>query len=148
MAPSNRNDQMGKAEYCSGDPVWESDLCIQCGKCVFVCPHAVIRHKVFDKNILQRLQQPLNIWTPSSRNSRMAYSVQVAPEDCTGCALCIEACPAKDKTNPARKSINLARNHPCANLKRQLGFFLGLPRLTAPPSAWHHQELSAARTFV
>ena len=90
-------------------PVWESDLCIQCGKCVFVCPHAVIRHKVFDKKYLEKA--PATFKSMDSKFKEfpgMAYSVQVAPEDCTGCTLCIEACPAKDKTNPARKALNMA----------------------------------------
>jgi pyruvate-ferredoxin/flavodoxin oxidoreductase len=90
-------------------PVWESDLCIQCGKCVFVCPHAVIRHNVYDKKFLEKA--PATFKHTESKFKEfpgMAYTVQVAPEDCTGCALCIEACPAKDKTNPARKAINMA----------------------------------------
>ena len=81
-------------------PVWESDLCIQCGKCVFVCPHAVIRHKVFDKKYLENAPATFKYMDSKFKEfPGMAYSVQVAPEDCTGCALCIEACPAKDKTN-------------------------------------------------
>jgi pyruvate-ferredoxin/flavodoxin oxidoreductase len=110
-------------------PVWESDLCIQCGKCVFVCPHAVIRHKVFDKKYLA--DAPATFKSMDSKFKEfpgMAYSVQVAPEDCTGCALCIEACPAKDKTNPARKSINMAPQPPLRESEAaNWEFFLGLP---------------------
>jgi len=110
-------------------PVWESDLCIQCGKCVFVCPHAVIRHKVFDKKFLEKA--PATFKTMDSKFKEfpgMAYTVQVAPEDCTGCALCIEACPAKDKTNPARKSINMALQPPLRESEAvNWEFFLGLP---------------------
>jgi pyruvate-ferredoxin/flavodoxin oxidoreductase len=110
-------------------PVWESDLCIQCGKCVFVCPHAVIRHKVYDQKYI--VEAPATFKHMDSKFKEfpgMAYTVQVAPEDCTGCALCIEACPAKDKTNPSRKAINMAPQPPlreseAANWK----FFLGLP---------------------
>jgi pyruvate-ferredoxin/flavodoxin oxidoreductase len=90
-------------------PVWETDLCIQCGKCVFVCPHAVIRHNVYDKKLLEKA--PATFKHAESKFKEfpgMAYTVQVAPEDCTGCALCIEACPAKDKTNPSRKALNMA----------------------------------------
>ena len=110
-------------------PVWESDLCIQCGKCVFVCPHAVIRHKVYDKKLLEKAPKTFKYMDSKFKEfPGMAYSVQVAPEDCTGCALCIEACPAKDKTNPARKSINMApqpalRESEAANWD----FFLSLP---------------------
>jgi pyruvate-ferredoxin/flavodoxin oxidoreductase len=110
-------------------PVWESDLCIQCGKCVFVCPHAVIRHKVYDKKFLAKAPKTFKyIDSKFKEFPGMAYTVQVAPEDCTGCALCIEACPAKDKTNAARKSINMApqpalRESEAANWE----FFLSLP---------------------
>ena len=90
-------------------PVWESDLCIQCGKCVFVCPHAVIRHKVYDKKFVSQAPKTFKYMDSKFKEfPGMAYTVQVAPEDCTGCALCIEACPAKDKTNTARKAINMA----------------------------------------
>jgi pyruvate-ferredoxin/flavodoxin oxidoreductase len=94
-------------------PVWEPSLCIQCGKCVFVCPHAVIRHKVYDKSLLTQAPKTFKYLDSKFKEfPGMAYTVQVAPEDCTGCALCVEACPAKDKTNPARKSINMAPQPP------------------------------------
>jgi pyruvate-ferredoxin/flavodoxin oxidoreductase len=110
-------------------PVWESDLCIQCGKCVFVCPHAVIRHKVFDKKYLATAPATFKYMDSKFKEfPGMAYSVQVAPEDCTGCALCIEACPAKDKSNPARKSINMAPQPPLRESEAvNWDFFLGLP---------------------
>ena len=80
-------------------PVWEPDLCIQCGKCVLVCPHAVIRHKVYDEKIARRAG---DVQAHGSKFKEfaegMAYTVQVAPEDCTGCTLCVEVCPVKDKT--------------------------------------------------
>ena len=110
-------------------PVWESDLCIQCGKCVFVCPHAVIRHKVFDKKFLA--DAPATFKSMDSKFKEfpgMAYSVQVAPEDCTGCALCIEACPAKDKTNPSRKAVNMAPQAPLRESEAvNWDYFLELP---------------------
>ncbi len=110
-------------------PVWESDLCIQCGKCVFVCPHAVIRHKVFDKKFLEKAPPTFKYMDSKFKEfPGMAYSVQVAPEDCTGCALCIEACPAKDKTNPARKSVNMAPQPPLRESEAaNWEFFLDLP---------------------
>ncbi len=112
-------------------PVWEPDLCIQCGKCVFVCPHAVIRHNVYDKKFLD--QAPATFKHMESKFKEfpgMAYTVQVAPEDCTGCALCIEACPAKDKTNPARKAINMAPQ-PALRESEALNwnFYLSLPEV-------------------
>ena len=112
-------------------PVWEPDLCIQCGKCVFVCPHAVIRHKVYDKKFLE--QAPATFKHMESKFKEfpgMAYTVQVAPEDCTGCTLCVEACPAKDKTNPARKAINMAPQPPLRESEAvNWDFFLNLPEV-------------------
>jgi pyruvate-ferredoxin/flavodoxin oxidoreductase len=90
-------------------PVWEPSLCIQCGKCVLVCPHAVIRHKVYGKDNLA--QAPATFKSMDSKFKEfpgMAYTVQVAPEDCTGCTLCVEACPVKDKTQVGRKAVNMA----------------------------------------
>lgn len=110
-------------------PVWEPDLCIQCGKCVFVCPHAVIRHTVYDKKHLDQAP-PTFKWMESKFKEfpGMAYTVQVAPEDCTGCTLCVEACPAKDKTNPERKALNMAPQPPLrASEARNWDFFLSLP---------------------
>ena len=125
-------------------PVWESDLCIQCGKCVFVCPHAVIRHKVYDKKFLEKAPATFKYMDSKFKEfPGMAYTVQVAPEDCTGCALCIEACPAKDKTNPARKAINMAPQPASArNRSRQLGLLPWLAR-----SRPHHlQRWAPSRT--
>jgi pyruvate-ferredoxin/flavodoxin oxidoreductase len=112
-------------------PVWESDLCIQCGKCVFVCPHAVIRHKVFDKKFLEKAPATFKYMDSKFKEfPGMAYSVQVAPEDCTGCAMCIEACPAKDKANPAHKAINMAPQPPLRESEAaNWEFFLSLPEV-------------------
>jgi pyruvate-ferredoxin/flavodoxin oxidoreductase len=112
-------------------PVWEPDLCIQCGKCVFVCPHAVIRHKVYDKKFLAKAPKTFKAMDAKFKEfPGMAYSVQVAPEDCTGCTLCVEACPAKDKTNPACKAINMA---PQPQLRESEAnnweYFLSLPEV-------------------
>jgi pyruvate-ferredoxin/flavodoxin oxidoreductase len=112
-------------------PVWESDLCIQCGKCVFVCPHAVIRHKVYDKKFLEKMPGSFRFMDSKFKEyPGMAYTVQVAPEDCTGCTLCVEACPAKDKTNPARKAINMAPQPPLREPEaKNWEFFLTLPEI-------------------
>jgi pyruvate-ferredoxin/flavodoxin oxidoreductase len=112
-------------------PVWEPDLCIQCGKCVFVCPHAVIRHKVYDKKFLEKAPKTFKSMDSKFKEfPGMAYTVQVAPEDCTGCTLCVEACPAKDKTNPARKSINMALQPPLRETEvPNWEFFLTLPEI-------------------
>jgi pyruvate-ferredoxin/flavodoxin oxidoreductase len=112
-------------------PVWEQDLCIQCGKCVFVCPHAVIRHKVYDKAELANA--PATYKHTESKFKEfpgMAYTIQVAPEDCTGCTLCIEACPVKDKSNVGRKAINMAAQPPLRESESaNWEFFLNLPEV-------------------
>ncbi len=94
-------------------PVLEPDLCIQCGKCTFVCPHAVIRAKVYDPAYLK--DAPAS-WISMDAKWKefpgMKYSLVVAPEDCTGCGLCVEVCPAKDKTQVGRKAINMADQPP------------------------------------
>jgi pyruvate-ferredoxin/flavodoxin oxidoreductase len=110
-------------------PVWEPDLCIQCGKCVFVCPHSVIRAKVYSPERLEKAPK-----TFKSLDARwkefpgMKYTVQVAPEDCTGCFLCIEACPAKDKSQAGRKALNMGAQLPLRATEREnWDFFLKLP---------------------
>jgi len=94
-------------------PVWEKDLCIQCGKCSFVCPHAAIREKIYEP---AHLNNAPATWKAVDARWKefpgMKYSLVVAPEDCTGCGLCVEVCPAKDKTQVGRKAINLAPQPP------------------------------------
>jgi pyruvate-ferredoxin/flavodoxin oxidoreductase len=89
-------------------PVWDPDVCIQCGKCVLVCPHAVIRGKVYDPAALDGAPEAFKStaarW-PEMKGQR--YTLQVAPEDCTGCKLCVEVCPAKNKTQVRLKAINM-----------------------------------------
>ena len=112
-------------------PVWEPDLCIQCGKCVFVCPHAVIRHKVFATELLKNA--PPTYKTMDSKFKEfpgMKYTVQVAPEDCTGCTLCVETCPVKDKTEVGRKAINMASQPPLREAETaNWEYFLSLPEV-------------------
>jgi pyruvate-ferredoxin/flavodoxin oxidoreductase len=112
-------------------PVWEPDLCIQCGKCVFVCPHAVIRHKVYDKGLLENAPETFKSMDSKFKEfPGMAYTIQVAPEDCTGCTLCVEACPAKDKTQVGRKAINMAAQPPLRETEtKNWDFFLDIPEV-------------------
>ncbi len=110
-------------------PVWEPDLCIQCGKCVMICPHSVIRAKVVDPALLEDAPPTFKHMEAKWRQFKgMAYTIQVAPEDCTGCGLCVEVCPAVDKQDPNRKALNMA---PQAPLREQEAenweFFLKLP---------------------
>jgi pyruvate-ferredoxin/flavodoxin oxidoreductase len=112
-------------------PVWEPDLCIECGKCMLVCPHATIRAKVCDESDLA--SAPVGFkhipakWRelPDKR-----YTIQVAVEDCTGCRLCVEVCPAKDKSNVSRKSLNMSPQLPLRDSERvNWDFFLTLPEV-------------------
>ena len=111
-------------------PVVETDLCTQCGKCVFVCPHSAIRAKVFPTELVDNA--PATFKHMAARNkdypagSRMSY--QVAPEDCTGCTLCVEVCPIRDKTNVSRKALNMAEQAPLRKPEAEnWEFFLKLP---------------------
>ena len=94
-------------------PVWEPDLCIQCAKCAFVCPHAVIREKVYDPSYLENAPETFKSTDAKFREfPGFKFTIQVSPEDCTGCSLCVEACPARDKANPLRKAINMSPQLP------------------------------------
>ena len=112
-------------------PVWESDLCVQCGKCVMVCPHAVIRAKVAEPAALAAA--PAGFRSAPARDHAFAgssFTLQVAAEDCTGCALCVEVCPARDRTEPRRKAINMAPQRPLRQQARgHWDFFLQLPEV-------------------
>ena len=110
-------------------PVWEPDLCIQCGKCAFVCPHAVIREKVYEPALLENAPSTFkSIDAKFKELPNMKFTIQVSPEDCTGCSLCTEACPARDKTNPMRKAINMAPQPPLREQeKANWAFFKALP---------------------
>src|SRR5512143_3021281 len=111
-------------------PIWESDLCIQCGKCVMVCPHAVIRQKVYDNALLAKAPATFKHMPSKFKefSNGMAYTVQVAPEDCTGCTLCVEICPAKDKAQPNRKALNMAAQPPLREAEsKNWDFFMSIP---------------------
>jgi pyruvate-ferredoxin/flavodoxin oxidoreductase len=110
-------------------PVLEPNLCIQCGKCTFVCPHAVIRAKVYDPAYLKDAPESwISMDAKWKEFPGMKYSLVVAPEDCTGCGLCVEVCPAKDKTQVGRKAINMADQPPIREREKiNWEFFLSLP---------------------
>jgi len=89
-------------------PVWDEELCIQCGKCVMVCPHAVIRAKVYDTAELAGAPAAFKSAKPRWREfETLRYTLQVSPEDCTGCRLCVEVCPVKSKSEAKHKAINM-----------------------------------------
>jgi len=113
-------------------PVWEEDLCIFCGKCPFVCPHSAIRSKVFDPALAEQAPPTFKHVPVKGKEFPEGWHItyQVAPEDCTGCQLCVEICPAKDKKNPGRKALNMAPQPPLRVQEREnWNFFLTLPEL-------------------
>ncbi len=127
-------------------PVWDSDICIQCGKCVLVCPHSVIRMKVFDPEAAG--SPPETFKTTPARYKEykdMSFSLQVAPEDCTGCTLCVEVCPVKNKQQPRFKAINMAPQEPLREAeKANWDYFLTLPevnRLDLPLNQVKYSQL-------
>jgi pyruvate-ferredoxin/flavodoxin oxidoreductase len=94
-------------------PVWDEQLCIQCGKCVLVCPHAVIRAKVYKSDYTKNAPATFKNAPAKWKDLKdQLYTLQVAPEDCTGCGLCVEACPAKSKSDVSHKAINMADQLP------------------------------------
>lgn len=112
-------------------PVWEPDLCIECGKCVLVCPHATIRAKVVDESDLAAAPEGFKHMPGKFRElPDKRYTIQVAVEDCTGCQLCVEVCPAKDKSNVSRKALNMRPQLPLRESERaNWDFFLKLPEV-------------------
>ena len=110
-------------------PEWDPSVCIQCGKCVSVCPHAAIRAKVFSPDELKNA--PKGFTCTDYKGKEFAgdkYVVQVAPEDCTGCSLCTQVCPAKNKANPEKKAVNMVpiETHLESDIEN-FDFFLSLP---------------------
>lgn len=112
-------------------PVWDKDLCIQCGKCVMVCPHAVIRAKVYSPDLATDAPATFQWAKPKWKGMEQdRYTLQVAPEDCTGCAICVEVCPVKSKSDASKKAINMAPQVPLRESEREnWEFFLGLPEV-------------------
>ncbi len=113
-------------------PVWNEDICIQCGKCVMVCPHAVIRHKVYEDKYLAGAPESFKHTVSKFKEFSPGYSytLQVAPEDCTGCTLCVEVCPVKDKTAVGRRAINMESQPPLREAEaRNWDFFMKIPDL-------------------
>ena len=123
--------QWEKRNIAQQVPVWDADLCIQCGKCVLVCPHATIRSKIYEDVAL--VDAPPSFKATEARWKGLQdkkYSLQVAVEDCTGCQLCVEICPVKDKSQVGRKAINMEPQRPLREPEREnWDFFLNLPEV-------------------
>jgi pyruvate-ferredoxin/flavodoxin oxidoreductase len=123
--------QWEKRNIAQEIPSWDPNTCIQCGKCVMVCPHAVIRAKVYDPKLLSSAPHSFKSVDPkNSQFKGMKFTLQVSPEDCTGCVLCVEDCPAKNKTNPNLKAINMVTQPPIREQEvKNWEFFLEIPEV-------------------
>ncbi|HLP91059.1 MAG TPA: pyruvate:ferredoxin (flavodoxin) oxidoreductase [Nostocaceae cyanobacterium] len=110
-------------------PVWDTDVCIQCGKCVMVCPHSVIRSKVYEPQELENAPSTFKSVNAKDHDwAGLKYTIQVAAEDCTGCGVCVDVCPAKNKSEPRKKAINMEEQRPLREQEREnWDFFLSLP---------------------
>ncbi len=127
-------------------PVWDTAACIQCGKCAMVCPHAAIRIKTYDEKVGQDAPATFKSLRPIHKDWQgLAYTIQVAPEDCTGCNICVDVCPAKSKTVEGRKALYMQPQPPLVAAEQEnWEFFLRLPevdRRTINPGLIRHQQL-------
>jgi pyruvate-ferredoxin/flavodoxin oxidoreductase len=121
--------QWEKRNIAQEIPVWDADVCIQCGKCVMVCPHSVIRGKAYEPDTLSDAPPTFKSADARDRDFEgQKFTIQVAPEDCTGCGICVDVCPAKNKSMPSRKAINMEPQLPLRDRERDnWNFFLNLP---------------------
>ncbi len=112
-------------------PVWDPAVCIQCAKCVIVCPHAVIRPKVYDPALLGKAPQGFKSCDPKDLEWKgLKYTLQVSPDDCTGCGICVDVCPARNKSETRLKAINMAPIDAVRETEQKgWDFFLGLPEV-------------------
>ena len=120
-----------KRNIAEAIPIWKEELCTQCNHCVAACPHSAIRAKVVSPDEMENAPSSLHSLDVKSRDMRgQKYVLQVAPEDCTGCNLCVEVCPAKDRQNPEIKAINMmSRLEHVEEEKVNYDFFLDLPEI-------------------
>ena len=121
----------GKRSIATEIPIWDPDVCIQCNKCAMVCPHAAIRAKAYEPGDLGDAPDGFRSTPYKAKDlGGMLYTLQVAPDDCTGCNLCVNVCPAKDKSNPRHKAINMAEKVPVLETERSaFDHFLDIPQL-------------------
>jgi len=126
--------QYEKRNIAEEIPVWEPEVCIQCGECSLICPHAVIRIKAYEAGALKKAPSTFKSADAKGKELEgMKLTVQVAPEDCTGCGLCVELCPAQEKKDgekTGRKAINMAPQLPLRDQEKEnWEFFLDLPEV-------------------
>jgi len=112
-------------------PVWDSSICIQCNKCSLICPHAAIRPKVYDPALLAKAPGTFkSVDYKGKEFPGQKFTIQVAPEDCTGCGICVSVCPVKDKSNPKHKAIDMTPQMPLREAEaKNFKFFLDLPEV-------------------
>jgi pyruvate-ferredoxin/flavodoxin oxidoreductase len=122
-----------KRNIADSVPVWDPELCTQCGKCFLICPHAAIRPKVYDKELLNQAPSTWKHTDPIGKEwdkTKEAYTLQVSTEDCTGCTLCVEFCPITSKTEPGHKAVNMVDKMPIqSNEVENWNYFLELPEV-------------------
>lgn len=125
--------QFEKRNIADKAPVWDEDLCSQCGKCFLICPHAAIRCKIYSKTELSGAPSHFKHKDPIGKEfdkESEAYTLQVSVEDCTGCNLCVEYCPITSKSDPGHKAINMQDQLPLkATEIKNWDFFLSLPEI-------------------
>jgi pyruvate-ferredoxin/flavodoxin oxidoreductase len=123
--------QWEKRNLATEIPVWDPEICIQCGKCAMVCPHAVIRIKAYEPDILA--DAPETFKAANARDTEwkdLKYTIQVSPEDCTGCAICVDVCPVKNKSAVNLKAINMQPQPPIRDTERDnWNFFMKIPEV-------------------
>ena len=123
--------QFEKRNLASEVPVWDPQVCIQCGRCVLVCPHAVIRSKAYEATVLPGA--PSSFKSTEARSPEwkgLKYTLQVAVEDCTGCGICVDVCPARNKSEARLKAINMEPQLPLRETERaNWNFFLSIPEM-------------------
>jgi len=122
--------QWEKRNIAQEIPIWDPDVCIQCNKCVQACPHAAIRSNLYAEDALEGAPdcfRSVDFRVKDYPGNK--FTIQVAPEDCTGCSLCVAVCPAKNKSNPREKAINMRMQAPILEEeKANYDFFLSLPK--------------------
>ena len=123
--------QWEKRNLADEIPVWDPDVCIQCGKCAMVCPHAVIRIKAYEPEHLENAPDTFKATPARDREWQgLQYTIQVAPEDCTACGICVDVCPAKNKSAAGLKAINMEPQPPLREQEREnWAFFRNIPEL-------------------
>ncbi|TNG94811.1 pyruvate:ferredoxin (flavodoxin) oxidoreductase [Pasteurellaceae bacterium USgator11] len=121
--------QWEKRNIAQHIPIWDQALCIQCGNCSFVCPHSAIRAKFYHKALLEQAPPGFRSAMTTARGfPDTRYTIQLYPEDCTGCSLCVDACPMTDLDNPSHKALNMHEKTPYLEQEKQsLTFFETIP---------------------